>query len=114
MIATQWTSETLHAEDVTVCASVRQATVSVEADVPRDAAGTRCPSRGNRYWPTIVSMHFGAPEEDAMPMLAEEARALAIALLRAVAIAETHDVKDSDVCGHWAPCDCPAAKAGAA
>ena len=97
-----WSEERVFEEFVD-CGVQRGISVHVDAEVPMSADNYRLVRRGNRYWPSLVNvgtswMHPG------------EARVLAAALIRAAEAADAIDQPDADVCGHWFPCECDAAK----
>jgi hypothetical protein len=85
-----------------------QRTIEVSGEVPMSLTGTRLPRRGNRYYPTMVTIALGYHDRDGEPItdtiLPENARSLAAALLKAADLAESTDQPDSDACGHWWPC----------
>lgn len=102
-----WDSDTIEEVEVPLIASTGR--IRVLSETPLTADGVVLPRRGNRYWPTMVQVWLGAyidGEELTETMLAEDARALGKALIRASITAERTDAPDSDKCGHWAPCGC--------
>lgn len=78
--------------------------VTVKAEVPISADNYRVHRRGNRSWPTMVDVDCGEP----VSLWPEQARKLAALLIQAADAADAVDKPDTDVCGHWFPCDCPA------
>jgi len=84
--------------------------VTVGAEVPMSRSLGRLPRRGNRYWPTMVTVTLGHRDRNGEvmtdSMLPENARSFAAALLQAADLAEQTDAPDADECGHWWPCRC--------
>lgn len=104
--AHHWGLRTIYRAAVPLVPFNEVAEVWVEAEVPRDVHGAEVAKRGNRYYPSTVHL---AIDESMSPAAA---RAVARALLIAADVCDSHDVEDTDVCGHWAPCECPAQKGG--
>jgi hypothetical protein len=99
--------ERVLAIDVPMALGPDGAKVVVRAEVPWEG-DTRLPMRGNRYYQTFVDVESDG--RDTLTLGAHEARAFGQALIAAAEKAEAIDAADSDVCGHWAPCDCKVAK----
>jgi hypothetical protein len=104
-----WTTETI--AEVPVETMVERVSIRVLSEIPMTQNGGVLPRKGNRYYPTMVELWLGWHHTDGSPetntMLIEDARAIGRALLDAADKAEAVDRPDMDVCGHWAPCNCP-------
>lgn len=100
--ASWWESETVWSRvfnDGIYRDSVAEFTVS--AEVPRDNTGRRVVMRGNRYYPTWLTVDW----PDRMLLHPEQARELALVLLAGAEACESVDGPCADECGHWWPCD---------
>jgi hypothetical protein len=101
--ATWWESETVFSEVFTDTITPDNAVeVTVDTEVPRDENGRRVVMRGNRYYPTMITVD-GEPRACSTGRAQRVRRAL---LQRAADKVREIDDPCSDLCGHWFPCDC--------
>jgi hypothetical protein len=101
-----WGLESVFSDSVTFAVFQEWVELSAQAEVPM--VGTeRQPRRGNRWYPTMITMEVS---HDHCSLFPHEARALAERLIAAAVACEAIDNADTDVCGHWWPCSCDEAK----
>jgi len=94
-----WSTESVYAADVQIPIFNESLDISVSAEVPM-LDTERQPRRGNRYFPTLITVD--GPSDYSMHP--ETARELAKRLIEAADAADAIDQPDTDACGHWAPC----------
>jgi NTP pyrophosphatase (non-canonical NTP hydrolase) len=105
--AAHWTMVSVYSREMDLIGR-RDFAVHVETEEPRNEAQERVVRRGNRYYPTTVTIDVGDADVWMHPA---EARELAAYLIEAADVADACDLPDGDKCGHWAPCDCEQAVA---
>jgi hypothetical protein len=108
--ATWWESETVFSEVFTETIPPDNAVeVTVDAEVPRNENGRRVVMRGNRYYPTLITV-------DGSPGMIHGYAAQQFAEILQRAADKVREIDDpcSDLCGHWFPCDCVADAVGRA
>lgn len=101
-----WTTDVIHEHDIET--GVLTASVRVLSETPMTKDGQPMPRYGNRYYPTMVEVWTGYGRDGehlTNTILSSDAAELGQALLDAARLADAVDALDSDVCGHWAPCD---------
>ncbi len=108
-----WENETIQEGTVETVVPGDGPYLEVVSEVPLTKAGERLPRCGNRYYPTMVRVWWGEwrdtdgePEKLTHLLLAEDARTIGAALIKAAGAAESTDAQDTDPCGHWHPCEC--------
>ena len=101
-----WSLETVL--DLALDIPIHQDSISISVKTEVPMRGTeRIERRGNRYYPTLIDLELSHPD---LTLHAETARELADMLIKAANAADAADNPDTDVCGHWWPCDCDQAK----
>lgn len=100
--ASWWASETVLSVDVTVPIFNEMISIEVSSEVPMSADNYRVLRRGNRYYPTLITIE--TPPH--LTLHADTARNLARALMQAAEAVDKIDDADVAPCGHWFPCEC--------
>lgn len=98
-----WTLERAYEAVVTIPLEIASVQIVVDAEVPVSTDNYRVVRHGNSYWPTTIDLTFG---DEKLTLHTDSARELAQRLIQAADAADLIDLPDTDVCGHWAPCDC--------
>jgi len=87
--ATWWESEQIYSENVPVPIGCDSIDVAVDGEVPRDEHGRRVHRVGeNAYYPTLIRLEASRP---CLTLFADDARALAKALIEAADACEAAD-----------------------
>lgn len=103
--ATWWGLESVYAATVAVPVHADMVEIDVSSEVPYSEDNYRVERRGNRYYPTLIDVELTSTS---LTLHSETARELGQKLIAAADAADAIDGPCTDVCGHWAPCECHA------
>ncbi len=101
--ASWWSLRSVYSETVDIPIGREFVEVSVDTEVPISEEDYPVVTKGNRYYPTLVSLGIG---RESLTLHGDTARELAQRLIEAADAVDRCDLPDTDTCGHWSPCDC--------